>query len=269
MSILERFKSLFFRELPPVEEAPIEEEVYQVSREDIEAIIQTPIKNLGLFEHALRHRSMIRNDPSKQLESNERLEFLGDAVLGMIIGEHLFHRYETRDEGFLTRTRSKLVNGNILAKYAKHVGLDKLVLISKNMEDTNGRNNTTILADAFEAVLGALYLDQGYEVVKKFILSVIEEATSVEDIVMLQSNYKSQLLEYVQARGWDQPDYQLIEETGPSHKKEFTVQVTVQAQAMGTGKGHNKKQAEQRAAAETMRMLNEASPLPMTEESKP
>lgn len=255
MSLIERLIS-FFKTSPPLDSTSEAQQELSINRVDVEVILQMPITNLGLYEHALRHRSMIRNDPSRHLESNERLEFLGDAVLGLIIGEYLFHRFQESDEGFLTRTRAKLVNGAILAKYAKHIKLNEIVLISKNMEDSNGRNNATILSDAFEALLGALYLDQGYEKTRMFVLRVVQEVISIDDIVQLQSNYKSQLLEFVQARGWNQPEYELVEETGPSHQKKFKVQVLIQSKPIGLGTGYSKKQAEQRAAAEAMKHLN-------------
>lgn len=231
----------------------------QLDRKKLEAVLQTEVQQLALFEQALRHRSVLRNEPSRFLESNERLEFLGDAVLGMVIGEYLYHRFHDKDEGFLTRTRAKLVNGTILARYAKKIGLDQLVLISKNMEEANGRNNATILADAFEAVIGALYLDRGYEIAKRFILRIIVESADFDENVSQQQNYKSQLLEFVQSKGWAQPEYRIIAETGPSHQREFTVAVYIRAEEMGQGIGPNKKFAEQQAAAQAMeRLLAEA-----------
>ncbi|MBL7977193.1 MAG: ribonuclease III [Bacteroidetes Order II. Incertae sedis bacterium] len=252
-------RSLFKRPTvisPPVEILPPSVVVSPVDRLALEEMLDTPIQNLYLFEMALRHRSVLRNDPSRILESNERLEFLGDAVLGMIIGEYLYQRFSDKDEGFLTRTRAKLVNGEVLAIYARRIGLNHAILISRNMEDGGGRTNTTILADAFEAVIGALYLDQGYAAAQRFVLRVIVEHASFDELVQQQQNFKSQLLEYVQSKGWAQPDYRLVSEEGPSHQRVFTVCVYIQDKPLGQGTGASKKQAEQRAAAQAMEYYN-------------
>ncbi|MBN8588065.1 MAG: ribonuclease III [Rhodothermia bacterium] len=257
--IFKAIRSLFRRPVaphpPPVAVQPAPS-TSPVDRLALEEILDTPIQNLYLFEMALRHRSILRNEPSRILESNERLEFLGDAVLGMIIGEYLYQRFADKDEGFLTRTRAKLVNGEVLSIYARRIGLNHFILISRNMEDGGGRNNTTILADAFEALIGALYLDQGYAAAQRFVLRVIVEHASFDELVQQQQNFKSQLLEYVQSKGWPQPDYRLVAEEGPSHQRIFTVCTYIQDKPMGQGTGASKKQAEQRAAEQAMAYFN-------------
>lgn len=248
-----RFLTRADQKTTPVAEAP----PLLIDRAALESILDMEIRNPALFEQALRHRSVLRHEQIRSVESNERLEFLGDAVLGLIIGEHLYHRYAQKDEGFLTRTRAKLVNGKILAEYARIIGLPPHVLISRNMEDTNGRDNGTILSDAFEAIIGAIYLDQGYRAAQTFVLRVLVESPGFDDAVSGQANHKSDLLEFAQARGWAQPEYRLIEESGPSHQRTFTVAVWVRNEALGEGTGSSKKQAEQRAAAQAMSLLRE------------
>src|SRR5690606_6937626 len=127
-----------------------------VSREGIERLVGMPVGDMKLYEQALLHRSVLRGKSETYLLSNERLEFLGDAVLGFVTAEHLYHHFPDKDEGFLTRLRAKLVNGQALAQYAEHLELGPLLLLSENMIQAGGRKNPTILADAFEAIIGAL-----------------------------------------------------------------------------------------------------------------
>ena len=188
-------------------------------RAQIEAFVGRPIGDLALYERALRHRSVLRGQPNSHLQSNERLEFLGDAVLGVVVAERLYADFPDRDEGFLTRTRAKLVNGAILASYAEALGLGPLLLLSPNMAKGEGRQNPTILADAFEAVLGALYLDLGFAAARAFVFDLIDEHLDLDEVAEQRSNFKSLLLEYVQARGQAQPAYHVVAEEGPSHER--------------------------------------------------
>src|SRR5690606_1718119 len=196
-------------------------------------------------------------------ESNERLEFLGDAVLGAVVAERLYTAYPDRDEGFLTRMRANLVNGQVLADYARAIGLGPLILMSENMAASEGRDNTTILADAFEAVVGALYLDLGFAAARTFVFTLLDDLVDMDDLAEQRSNYKSLLLEYVQARGWPQPTYEVVAEEGPSHNRLFTIDMLVDGLPRGRGAARSKKQAEQaaaREALETFRREERASP---------
>ena len=193
------------------------------SRRAVEVLVGMPVRDLALYEHALRHRSLFRGLPTDGTESNERLEFLGDAVLGAVVAEMLFRTFPDRDEGLLTRTRATLVNGKALAGFAEDLGLGPMLLLSDNMDSAAGRRNTTILADAFEAVIGAVYLDLGFDASRRFVLRVLEEHASVQDAAQDRSNHKSRLLELVQGRGLAQPVYALVAEDGPSHDRVFTV----------------------------------------------
>jgi ribonuclease III len=212
------------------------------------------IKRISLYEKALTHRSMLRG-AEKPMQSNERIEFLGDAVVGLIIGRYLFEKFPEEDEGFLTRARAKVVNGKSLAQFAHRINLGELILMSDNAAKGNGRNNDTILADAFEAVVGAIYLDRGYDIAEAFVLGIANATLRMNRLMEDENNYKSLLLEYMQARAWGQPEYRVISEEGPSHSKAFEIEVWVCGEPKGRGTATSKKRAEQLAAENTLAML--------------
>lgn len=242
-----------FRRAPAAPPLPADEvSPGGTSRRAVEALVGMPLGDLGLYEHALRHRSLFRGVTQDGTESNERLEFLGDAVLGAVVADHLYAHFPDRDEGLLTRTRSTLVNGKALAGYAQAIGLGPLVLMSDNMAQADGRSHPTILADAFEAVVGALYLDLGFASARRFVLDVLDQCVRLEDAAADRSNYKSLLLELVQGRALPQPTYAVVEELGPSHSRTFTVEAQVDGVAHGRGTAASKKAAEQEAAREAL-----------------
>lgn len=228
-----------------------------LDRQDIEQLIGFRIRDLSLYERAMRHRSLLRGETDTALRSNERLEFLGDAVLGFVTAEHLFASFPTKDEGFLTRLRAKLVNGKALAEYAEQIDLGRFILMSKNMIQEQGRQNRTILADAFEALIGAVYLDLGLPAARSFIHRTMFAQVDLGELSQQHDNYKSLLLEFAQARGWAQPTYKVVSEVGPSHARTFTVDAVLQGKPCGRGEAGNKKLAEQRAAREALRRLRE------------
>lgn len=243
-SVRLRLHHLFRRGAPPA--ASI------VPRDRIEALVNVPVGDLAVYEQALTHRSVLRGQPDSHLRSNERLEFLGDAVLGFVVAEHLYRHFPEKDEGFLTRLRAKLVNGKALAHWAQDIGLGELILMSENMAQSQGRHNQTILADAFEAIIGALYLDLGLEAARRFIHQTMLDAVDLQGLAARRDNHKSLLLEYAQAHGWPQPRYRVVAEEGPSHDKTFTVDVLIQGEPFGQGTAGSKKRAEQRAAREAL-----------------
>jgi ribonuclease-3 len=226
-----------------------------VSREHIERLTGLQVRDLSLYKRALTHRSILRAHPESHLVSNERLEFLGDSVLGFVVAEHLHHRFPHRDEGFLTKLRSKLVNGQALARQARNVELGPLIIMSENMEQTGGQRSVSILADAFEAVIGAIYLDLGLEETRRFIHRTMLEEVDLEALAQQHDNYKSMLLEYAQAQGWPQPRYRVTMEEGPSHDRTFTVEVIINDRPCGSGTAGSKKRAEQMAASEALQRL--------------
>ena len=216
-----------------------------------------PIGDLDLYEHALRHRSLFRGVATDGTESNERLEFLGDAVLGAVVAEIMYTRFADRAEGLLTRTRATIVNGKALAGYAEAIGLGALILMSENMDSSEGRSNQTILADAFEAIVGAVYLDLGFSAARRFVCAVLDQCVSLEKAAADKSNHKSRLLEYVQGLGLEQPVYEMLSEEGPSHDRTFTVAAVVQGERLGEGVDRSKKGAEQKAAEAALRTLRQ------------
>lgn len=238
---------------------PRGEDTAAVSREAIEALVGQPVRDLALYERALRHRSVLRGVAGGHLESNERLEFLGDAVLGAAVADKLYHAFPDRDEGFLTRTRAKLVNGERLAELARAVDLGRLLLLAPHME-VEGRRNPTILADAFEAVIGAIYLDLGFAAARAFVFRVLDEHLDLAEVAEQRNNFKSLLLEHTQAEGRGQPVYQVVAEEGPSHDRIFTIDVVVGGEPLGRGRAPSKKRAEQQAAREALERLRAASP---------
>ncbi len=205
-------------------------------------------KQQELYRQALTHSSYAHEHNLGNFAHNERLEFLGDAVLELAISEELFQRYPQLPEGKLTRFRAALVCEETLSQQAKKLTLGNYLLLGKGEAASGGRQRPSLLADAFEALLGALYLDLGFEqvkiVVRKFFapfLANIKKGAPVTD-------YKTLLQEYTQAKLAATPDYTIISESGPDHAKEFVAQLSVKGKVLAEGSGHSKKEAEQEAA---------------------
>lgn len=218
-----------------------------VKIEELNEILGIQIKNIGLFEQALLHRSYLPVLNNQDLMSNERLEFLGDSILGMIVAEYLFSLHSHVPEGELTKMRSWLVNSSSLALCAKKIGLDKYIMLSFSAEKSLVQGSDSILADALEAIIAAIYLDWGLDSAKKFIINSLLPI-EMNYSVMKDNNFKSILLERVQAQGFDAPKYTVIEEFGPAHDKLFKIAVHINEEMVASGLGKNKKQAEQSAA---------------------
>ena len=211
-------------------------------------------KNPDLLCEALTHRSYIYSN-DEHLPSNERLEFLGDSVLGLIIAGHLFRLHADYNEGDLTKTKAVLVNEITLSKVGIEIGLNKLILLSAEEEKSGGRERASIISDAMEAVIGAMYLDSGLEAATRFINKVIISRSDELLADTSQRNYKGELLEYLQSRGQEPPYYEVVSESGPDHEKIFNVVVRTSGKVTGAGSGASKKEAEQRAASESLKQL--------------
>lgn len=208
---------------------------------------------------ALSHRSSL-NEPTsgtKAKDSYERFEFLGDAVLELATTEFLFDKFPNEQEGILTAYRSSLVKTTTLAKVARELELGKKMYMSKGEEATGGRENDGLLADVFEAVVGAIYLDQGFEAVKKFLNDqLFPKFAEIKDKKLYRDS-KSVLQEVVQAKGLPTPTYSVIEESGPDHDKTFVIEVEVDGGVVGKGTGKSKQFAQQQAAREALDKLEE------------
>lgn len=204
-------------------------------------------KNQKLFEQAFIHRSYL-NEARQKIESNERLEFLGDSILSFLVSKHLFKTYPHFNEGTLTNLRSLLVNTKSLAEKARELNFGELLKLSKGEEESSGRENESLLADSFEAFIGALFLDQGIDTVEKFLFDTLLSKSQILLQKKSLKDPKSLLQEYVQAKGKNSPVYKVLKEEGPSHAKTFTVGVYVAGRIVAKGKGKSKQSAEEMAA---------------------
>src|SRR5262245_41053895 len=214
-------------------------------------------KDLALLKQALTHRSYLSVTGGLASESNERLEFLGDSVLGLVTSEHLFRTKPGEHEGQLTKTKSLLVSKAILSRRALAMGLGKFVLMSHSEIESGGRQRLSILADAFESVIGAIYLDIGFEAARLFIERWLLNDASVIVADKRHVNYKSHLQEYVQSTFRTHPVYRIRSEVGPDHSKHFMVEVSAGRRVLGEGRGKNKKEAEQAAARQALDRVTE------------
>jgi ribonuclease-3 len=213
----------------------------------LEKVIGTTIGNKKIYLEALIHRSYLEENEQFSL-SNERLEFLGDSVLNLIIGEYLFNKFPQEEEGFLTKVRAKMVNRNALSLVADNLNMGELLIISSSVPKSITHNSKSMLSDALEALIGAIYLDKGLETCQKFIQKNILEPALKNGEHLVDENYKSQLLEYAQANKLAIPVYQIVSEEGPHHDKTFIAEVIIGEKVLGKGKGKSKKEAEQNAA---------------------
>lgn len=235
------FKAFFQRFFP-------KEDVYP-ELAPLEVILGYAFDDRRLLAKALSHRSWVNSLKGEaKPESNERLEFLGDSILNAIITDHLYHTYPEREEGLLSKMKSLVVSAKVLALCADNWKLGDFVFLSRSEEKAGGRSRPSILADAYEAVLGSVYLDGGIEaarlLVHQSLVSILKNVLEDDDL----ANYKSQLLEYTQSRGLGVPAYDVMEESGPEHAKSFVIGVFVQNQEWGRGSGTSKKSAEQSGA---------------------
>ncbi len=211
--------------------------------------------NRGLLATALTHTSFANETRPMVVEHNQRLEFLGDAVLELVISDYLFTNYPHHEEGVLTKIRAAVVCEPSLARVAQGLRLGQALRLGKGEERTGGRERPAALADAFEALVGAIYLDQGLERARNFILQHLEEAVIAYARGNHAGDYKSELQEWIQ-QYTDQPlTYVILEEAGPDHNKIFTAGVKFRNKLWGTGKGRTKKEAEQTAAGNALQML--------------
>lgn len=213
------------------------------------------LTNTQLFEQAFTHRSYL-NEAKEKLESNERLEFLGDSILSFVVSKKLFETYPQFDEGVLTNIRSLLVNTKTLAEIAHSLGFGKLLRLSKGEEEARGRENQSLLADSFESFVGALFLDQGLLAVELFIadnlFGLMEQIVAGKEF----KDPKSLFQERTQSLHHTSPVYKVLEEAGPSHAKVFTVGVFVRDALLGQGVGKSKQEAESLAAKQALEKLS-------------
>lgn len=222
---------------------------------EIQDKINYQFKNISLLEQALIHRSYGNENWKYKHVNNEKLELLGDAVLDLIVTEYLYLNFEADSEGELAKLKAMIVSEPVLAAISQNINLGKYLLLSKGEEITNGREKESILGDAFEALLGAIYLDSGFENVKKiatkYLKYKIDHVKEDESLI----DYKTIFQEYTQKEFKKIPEYCVIDETGPDHSKSFKVVVKLKEKIVSEGIGKNKKMAEQMAAKNACKKL--------------
>lgn len=217
-----------------------------------------PFASPDLLQQALIHRSYINEAPEEEIESNERLEFLGDAVLGLVISEELFRKYPAMSEGHLSQIRAQLVRWDTLAQAAVRIGLGDYLLLGRGEELSGGRQRPSNLAGALEAVIGAAFLDSGLIKTRRLVLRLLKPELAEIAARGIATDSKSHLQQVAQARWHQIPRYRLISAQGPDHAKVFMVEVVVGSQVLGRGQGRNKKQAELDAARQALEALSSA-----------
>lgn len=216
-----------------------------------------PEEHRGVYLRALRHRSIIDGKKVQPHETYERLEFLGDAVLDLIVTEIIFERYPVANEGFLTKLRAKVVRGKTLANLAREMKINEVIEIGDRAEGQGIDVSKSVLADLFEAMVAAVYLTKGYDFAFKFVKKLLDTHIDLESVERKADNYKSSLMEYLQALNEPLPEYRVIDEDGPAHDKVFTVGVYLTGQFESQGKGKSKKEAEQMAAEIALQNLKD------------
>jgi ribonuclease-3 len=221
----------------------------------LQQAIGITFSDVTLLQRALTHASYLNENPDCMWGDNERLEYLGDAVIDFVAAEHLYFQFPAWDEGKLTGVRTDLVRAEALARFAQQIELGQHLVLGRGEEQSGGRERVAMLCDAFEALIGALYLDQGLEATGKFLQPFLE--TSLKDVVdsTPARDAKTRLQEWTQAQYHEPPSYVTVREHGPDHAKEFTVQVHVLGEARGEGVGHSKQAAEQAAAQAALEVL--------------
>lgn len=220
--------------------------------EEIQGVLKYKFQRVETLQEALVHSSYANETKKKNIMYNERLEFLGDSVLSLVVSDYIFNKYKNLPEGELTKVRANVVCEASLADRAKEMNLGKYLLLGKGEENTGGRNRDSILADAFEAVLGALYIDGGFEAARAFILASLSNSIELASTGTVLRDYKTHLQELLQSKSSDKITYNVVNTYGPDHEKTFDVEVATSDCVIGKGRGKSKKEAEQNAAKEAI-----------------
>lgn len=225
--------------------------------EDLAKELKIKFNDISLLQRALTHRSFLNENKSVD-KSNERLEFLGDAVLELIVSDYLFREYPDRPEGDLTSFRSAIVRTESLAVASRELGFGKYLRLAKGEEESGGRDKDYILANTFEAILGAIYMDQGYQECKDLVTKVL--ISKIDNIVehRLDIDSKTKIQEMAQAKFNTTPTYVVIKESGPDHDKEYVVGIKIGKKILGKGKGSSKQRAEEAAAQKAVEFIEKA-----------
>ena len=234
-------------------EAPMNENAEEtrssLSLQDLEKLLGYTFRNQDLLLRALTHRSFVNEHEAERLHNNESLEFLGDSVLGFLISARIFQRYPELTEGELSKIKAYLVSAANLVRLAEAIRLGEFVRLSRGEEKTGGRMKRAIAVDAFEAIIGAIYLDGGVDAASEFVERQVETFFEGQDFTQLTyGDFKSALQEQLHNLGGPEPVYRVVDEIGPDHKKTFVVQVVVRGEVIAESSGRTKKEAQQSAA---------------------
>jgi ribonuclease-3 len=235
----------------------------ELTRKDIEDIIGFKPIDLNKYRRSFVHKSVVKvaidnNMDDYMKESYERNEFLGDAVLNLVVAKFLYMKYSDKSEGYLTRIRTKLVNGKTLAMFANNLKLNKFLVLNYKVENINGRTNNRILEDVFESLICSIYNDLGFNHAEKFILNLINKYIDFDNLLE-DDNYKDILLRFCQNKFRVTPEYEIIEQTGPPHNRTFKIICIIQNNRYNCGIGKSKKIAEQQSAYETLKHFKQIS----------
>jgi ribonuclease III len=230
--------------------------------EPLERIIGYRFRDPGLLEHALTHRSRVHEDASGGVIDNESLEFLGDSVLGFVIADMLFRQFPQHNEGQKSKLKASIVSAASLARLGERINLGEHLILGRGEEKTGGRRKLALIADCYEALLAAIYLDGGIEPAREFIerqfADLIEEARRTGAHAAFTEDYKSALQEWLQSHDRGLPAYRLVAETGPAHRRTFDVEVMVEGQPVARAEGRSKKEAAQAAAKAALALLSQS-----------
>lgn len=238
------------------------------SAQDLEKLLGYSFRNQALLVQALTHRSFVNEHEGEHLRNNESLEFLGDAVLGFVISSRIFQHYPELTEGELSKIKAYLVSAANLVQFAEGIHLGDFIRLSRGEEKTGGRTKRAIVVDAYEAIIGAMYLDGGVETVADFVGRQIDEFLNGLDLKELTyGDFKSALQEHLHNLGGPEPVYRVVDEIGPDHKKTFVVQVMVHGDVIAESSGKTKKEAQQSAARLALDFLKETKKPEETPES--
>jgi ribonuclease-3 len=223
--------------------------------EDLESRIGYRFSDRGLLEHALTHKSRAAEDASGGVADNESLEFLGDAVLGLVIADALFRTFPSYNEGQKSKIKAAVVSTHSLARHAEQIRLGDHLILGRGEEKTGGRFKQALLADAYEALIAAIYVDGGLEAASAFLLREMKESLEAGTVQEVARDFKSALQERLQALGRSLPEYRVAGEAGPDHRKTFSIEVVVDGEVLGEASGRAKKEAEQEAARQALTAL--------------
>lgn len=223
--------------------------------EEVQRELGLVFHDVHLIKQALTHKSYIYEKGLPEIESNEKLEFLGDTILGFIITNIIFNRFPKLSEGELSKLRARLVNTALLAEVAREINLGQWLILGVGEEQSGGRQKTSILGNSFEALIGAIFMDQGVEEARKYVASIFDQRIEIESGKEASTDYKTRLQELTAKKFGLAPAYRILSAEGPDHEKTFHAEVAVGKHTYGSGKGSSKKEAEQGAANEALRIL--------------